>query len=110
MGGGFVGIAGRSGIEGLRKDWFKKGCHTRVINAADVVFEEVVIEFMSTLAANPDISLSLLDKIRLSLNGMLNSVYGKSNMKGLTIQNSTQLIKIAQKFADAQAKGETFRA
>ena len=30
-------------------------------------------------------------------------------MKGLTIQNSTQLIKIAQKFADAQAKGETFR-
>ena len=26
-----LGIAGRSGIEGLRKDWFKKGCHTRVI-------------------------------------------------------------------------------
>tara|TARA_Y100000289_G_C3931177_1_gene156521 strand:- start:497 stop:9928 length:9432 start_codon:yes stop_codon:yes gene_type:complete len=105
-----LGIAGRSGIEGFKERLIQKRLSYEANRKpADVVFEEVVIEFMSTLAANPDISLSLLDKIRLSLNGMLTSVHGKSNMKGLTIQNSAQLIQIAQKFADAQAKGETFR-
>ena len=73
-----LGIAGRSGIEGFKERLVQKRLSYEGNNAADVVFEEVVIEFMSTLAANPDISLSLLDKIRLSLNGMLNSVYGKA--------------------------------
>ena len=100
-------IAGRSNVEGFKERLEDK--RKSYGGPTDPkVFEEVVIEFMSTIAANPDINLGLLSNVVIGFNNMLSALGGNKVAKGFKISNAAQVMEIAKRFADAQAKGETF--
>jgi hypothetical protein len=104
-----VSAAGRTNIEGFKERLTqKRDEYKNQKNPDSVVFEEVVIEFMSTIAANPDIKLGSLTKVMAGLNNMMSALSGKS-AKGFALTNTWQVLSIAQKFSEAQSKGELFQ-
>jgi hypothetical protein len=70
-----------------------------------VLFEEEVHEFLSALAADPSsVNLKVADRIRLAINKMIATVYGKAG-KEFMIKDTDSLIAIAGKFAAAKNGG-----